>query len=90
MGEALSALLRAAAVDIERLEHENAELCTRLNTAERDHAELIRRTYRKGYFAGRSASKRGAVCETAPERHARGEVRALLEGRARAVGQVNG
>lgn len=47
-------------------------------------ADVARRMYRRGYLAGRAAQRRGAALTTAPERHARGELRTMLgEGAAR-------
>jgi hypothetical protein len=67
----LSMLLRAAASDIERLEGEIDDLCRRLTTEEGDNREHTRQVYRRGYWAGHAAGKRGAARETSPERHAR-------------------
>jgi hypothetical protein len=67
----LSMLLRAAASDIESLEGEVDDLCRRLTAAEGDSREHARQVYRRGYFAGHAAGKRGAARETSPERHAR-------------------
>lgn len=45
----------------------------------REHeADMIRRAYRRGYLAGRAASRRGAPAVTNPERNARGWVRETL------------
>lgn len=41
-------------------------------------AEIARTMYRKGYRAGRAAVRRGAPAVTNPERHARGDLRRML------------
>jgi len=40
--------------------------------------EAIRAAYRRGYFAGRAAQRRGAPAIEDPERHARGWIRQAL------------
>jgi hypothetical protein len=40
--------------------------------------EAIRAAYRRGYFAGRAAQRRGAPAIENPERHARGWIRQAL------------
>jgi hypothetical protein len=40
--------------------------------------EAIRAAYRRGYFAGRAAQRRGAPAVEDPERHARGWIRKAL------------
>jgi hypothetical protein len=40
--------------------------------------EAIRAAYRRGYFAGRAAQRRGAPAVEDPERHARGWIREAL------------
>jgi hypothetical protein len=40
--------------------------------------EAIRAAYRRGYFAGRAAQRRGAPAVDDPERHARGWIRKAL------------
>lgn len=40
--------------------------------------EAIRAAYRRGYFAGRAAQRRGAPAVDDPERHARGWIRQAL------------
>jgi hypothetical protein len=63
---------------VAKLESERDELAGRLQRLAGVDAEVVRRVYRRGYWAGRSAQRRGRGIETAPERHARGEIRALL------------
>jgi hypothetical protein len=74
----VSRLLRLAAEDMEELEARNAELAGQLAIAQRSAATNLRSVYRRGYSAGYGAGRRGAVLETAPERHARGELREAL------------
>jgi hypothetical protein len=44
----------------------------------REHEAGVREAYRRGYFAGRAAVRRGAAEVADPERHARGWVREVL------------
>jgi len=36
--------------------------------------EVLRKTYRRGYFAGHAAGRNGRPCESAPERRCRKEL----------------
>lgn len=65
--------------DVAELERDLERCRTRLRNVDAAQAELARRMYRRGYLAGRAAARRGAPAETAPERHARGDLRRLLE-----------
>jgi hypothetical protein len=73
-----SALLRAAADDLEAVERERDEWRKRAEDAEAQQQEIARTMYRRGYLAGRSSQRRGDPAVTNPERHARGEARRLL------------
>lgn len=44
----------------------------------REGEAAVREAYRRGYFAGRAAKRRGAAEVADPERHARGWVREVL------------
>lgn len=73
-----SAWLAEVAVRVRALEAENTTLRVALADAHAGQAELVRRTYRRGYVTGRSSVRRGQPASTAPERQARGETRTLL------------
>lgn len=60
------------------LEAERDQLAARLAEVEQREQDIARRMYRRGYIAGRAAKRRGAPLVTNPERHARGEIRGLL------------
>lgn len=63
---------------VSMLEDERDRLLVRVAELQRRQADVARRIYRRGYLAGRAAQRRGAPLTTAPERHARGELRQLL------------
>jgi hypothetical protein len=63
---------------VAELERENDLLRAELERLTTRSADIGRRLYRRGYLAGRAAQRRGAVRETAPERHARGWAREML------------
>ncbi len=75
--------------DVARLAQERDELAhlndllaariAELEDTEREHdRELLRETYRRGYFAGRAAMRRRAPATTTPERHTRGALGEIL------------
>jgi hypothetical protein len=74
----LSVALNELAARVALLEAErNALIAETAEFREREVA-IGRKLYRRGYRAGWAAAHRGAVPETAPERHARGWARRML------------
>jgi hypothetical protein len=78
-------MVRAVETDRDTLAALNDMLARRLaeleddeRDAARKHRELLRQTYRRGYLAGRSAQRRGALHVTNPEVNARGWLREAL------------
>lgn len=69
-----SALVAAAAYDMEQLEAERDQW----RRVAQEAQEMGVTMYRKGYLAGRAAKRRGDPAVTNPERHARSETRRLL------------
>ena len=64
--------------EVAHLRRETFRLTVEAKAAERERAEEIRRVYRRGSRAGWGAKKHGRTCETAPERHARTDIREAL------------
>lgn len=60
------------------LEAELDDLRARLVEVTEREQDIVRRMYRRGYLAGRAAQRRGAPVVTNPERHARTELREML------------
>ena len=54
----------------------------RLEAVIAENQRVVRLIYRRGYWAGRCAARRGAVAVTNPESAARGETRRMLAGAA--------
>jgi hypothetical protein len=84
-GAAISA--QALVAQVARLARERDELARRVAildaklievTDAQYEREVVRAMYRRGYFAGRAARRRGAPAAVHPERHARGWVREVL------------
>jgi hypothetical protein len=63
---------------VTELVRERDALRDRTDRLERQRAEVARLMYRKGYYAGHAAGKRGTERASNPERHARGENRDLM------------
>lgn len=62
------------------LEAERDDLRARLAVVTEREQDIARRMYRRGYLAGRAAQRRGTPAVTNPERHARTELREILNG----------
>lgn len=71
-------LSRSISEQVAAIEAENAALRREVQELRDREIEVGRKLYRRGYLAGRSAARRGAARETAPERHARGWAREML------------
>jgi hypothetical protein len=74
VGDALGGLAARVAL----LEAERDELNGELDVQRARQVDIGRSLGRRGYLAGRSAARRGAARETAPERRTRGWARELL------------
>jgi hypothetical protein len=74
--------VRNLVLEVDRLRVENAALRGDLAAHAGRQVEVVRMVYRRGYRAGWTARRQGREHTTAPERHARTEVRRMLAGGA--------